>query len=182
LRKSNEEAAQTRKAIVAASADHIKRTGIANASLVEVMAAAGLTHGGFYRHFRNKEQLVAEALSAAGDKTIEVVGRNIKKGGVNAAVDSYLSTSHHDSPNPICPFAAMGSEMARAGEETKFAATEVLERLFITLAEGATGAEARGRAIVDLSTMIGAMTLARIVSDSSLSKEILNHARDHLHR
>ena len=143
---------------------------------------AGLTHGGFYRHFRNKEQLVAEALSAAGDKTIAVVGRNIGKGGVNAAVDSYLSTSHRDSPSPICPFAALGSEMARAGEETKAAATEVLERLFATLAGGASGAEARGQAIVGLSTMIGAMTLARIVADSPLSEEILNRAKDHLHR
>ena len=98
MRKSNGEAAQTREAIVAAAADHIKRTGIAEASLADVMAAAGLTHGGFYRHFRNKEQLVAEALSAAGDKTIAVVGRNIGKGGVNAAVDSYLSTSHRDAP------------------------------------------------------------------------------------
>jgi TetR/AcrR family transcriptional regulator, transcriptional repressor for nem operon len=182
VRKSNKEAAQTREAIVAAAADHIKRTGIAEASLADVMAAAGLTHGGFYRHFRNKEQLVAEALSAAGDKTIAVVGRNIGKGGVNAAVDSYLSTSHRDSPSPICPFAALGSEMARAGEETKAAATEVLERLFATLAGGASGAEARGQAIVGLSTMIGAMTLARIVADSPLSEEILNRAKDHLHR
>jgi len=182
VRKSNKEAAQTREAIVAAAADHIKRTGIAEASLADVMAAAGLTHGGFYRHFRNKEQLVAEALSAAGEKTIAVVGRNIGKGGVNAAVDSYLSTSHRDSPNPICPFAALGSEMARAGEETKAAATEVLEGLFATLAGGASGTEARGQAIVGLSTMIGAMTLARIVADSPLSEEILNRAKDHLHR
>jgi len=80
------------------------------------------------------------------------------------------------------PFAALGSEMARAGEETKAAATEVLERLFATLAGGASGAEARGQAIVGLSTMIGAMTLARIVADSPLSEEILNRAKDHLHR
>src|SRR5258705_5023344 len=121
-------------------------------------------------------------LSAAGDKTIAVVGRNIGKGGVNAAVDSYLSTSHRDSPSPICPFAALGSEMARAGEEAKAAATEVLERLFATLAGGASGAEARGQAIVGLSTMIGAMTLARIVAVHPLSEEILNRAKDHLHR
>src|SRR6266849_7256901 len=88
VRKSNKEAAQTREAIVAAAADHIKRTGIAEASLADVMAAAGLTHGGFYRHFHNKEHLVAEALSAAGDKTIAVVGRNMGKGGVNALIDS----------------------------------------------------------------------------------------------
>ena len=69
MRKSNKEAAQTREAIVAAAADHIRRTGIAEAGLADVMAVAGLTHGGFYRHFRNKEQLVAEALSAAGAKS-----------------------------------------------------------------------------------------------------------------
>jgi TetR/AcrR family transcriptional regulator, transcriptional repressor for nem operon len=182
VRKSNKEAAQTREAIVAAAADHIKRTGIAEASLADVMAAAGLTHGGFYRHFRNKEQLVAEALSAAGDKTIAVVDQDIGKGGVNAMLDNYLSTSHRDSRSPICPFAALGSEMARAGEETKAAATEVLERLFAKLAEGASGVESRGQAIVGLSTMIGAMTLARIVADNTLSEEILNHARDHLYQ
>lgn len=182
MRKSNEEAAQTREAIVTAAADHIKRTGIAGASLADMMSAAGLTHGGFYRHFRNKEHLVAEALSAAGDRTIEVVGRNIKKGGVNAAVDSYLSTSHRDSPNPVCPFAALGSELVRAGEETKSVTTQVLERLFVTLAGGEAGTEARGRAIVDLATMVGAMTLARIVSDNPLSSEILDRAKDHLHR
>src|SRR6266403_1718794 len=115
VRKSNKEAAQTREAIIAAAADHIKRTGIAEASLADVMAAAGLTLGVFYRHFRNKEQLVAEALSAAGDKTIAVIGRNIGKGGVNAVVDSYLSTSHRDAPTPICPLAALGSEVARSG-------------------------------------------------------------------
>jgi TetR/AcrR family transcriptional regulator, transcriptional repressor for nem operon len=183
LRKSNKEAAQTREAIVAAAADHIRRTGIAEASLADVMAAAGLTHGGFYRHFRNKEHLVAEALSAAGDKTIATIGRNIAKGGINAAVDSYLSTSHRDSPTPICPFAALGSEMARSGKETKIAATEILEKLFVTLAGDAPDREqARGDAIVALSTMIGAMTLARVVADSALSSEILARAKDYLHR
>src|SRR5260370_22164351 len=81
VRKSNKEAAQTREAIVAAAADHIKRTAIAGASLADVMAEGGLTHGGFYQHFRNNEQLVAEALFAARDKTIAVVGRNFGKIG-----------------------------------------------------------------------------------------------------
>ena len=129
LRKSNLEAAQTREAIVAAAADLIRRTGIAEASLVDMMAAAGLTHGGFYRHFRSKEHLISEAFSAAGEKAITTIGRNMAKGGLNAAVDGYLSKSHRDSPTPICPFAALGSEMARSGKETKAAATEVLEKL-----------------------------------------------------
>jgi len=183
LRKSKLEAAQTREAIVAAAADHIKRTGIAEASLADVMAAAGLTHGGFYRHFRNKEHLVSEALSAAGEKVIAAIGRNMAKGGLNAVVDRYLSTTHRDSSTPNCPFAALGSEMARSGKETRTAATAVLEKLFTTLASDTPDREeARGDAIVALCTMIGAMTLARVVADGDLSSEILDRVKDHLHR
>jgi len=182
VRKSNEEAARTREAIVAAAADRIRRTEIAETSLAEVMAAAGLTHGGFYRHFRDKEQLVAEALSAAGDKAAASIGRKMEKGGVNAAIDGYLTRSHRDSPAPLCPFAAIGSELARSGGEARRQARDVLERLFATLADGASGREARGRAIVTLSTMVGAMTLARIASPTPLSEEILKSAKDHLRR
>ena len=148
-----------------------------------MMAAAGLTHGGFYRHFRDKEHLVSEAVFAAGQKAISTIGRNMAKGGLSAAVDSYLSTSHRDSQTPICLFAALGSEMARSGKETKAAATEVLEKLFVTLAGDAPDREeARGDAILALSMMVGAMTLARVVADSDLSSEILDRAKDHLHR
>src|SRR5713101_8940751 len=147
LRKSKLEAAQTREAIVTAAADLIRRTGIADASLADMMAAAGLTHGGFYRHFRNKEHLVAEALSAAGAKTIATIDRNMAKGGSSAAVEAYLSSSHRDSPTPICPFAALGSDIARSGQETKSAATDVLEKLFATLIDNESGVDKRGDAI-----------------------------------
>src|ERR1700679_789578 len=110
LRKSNLEAAQTREAIVAAAADLIRRTGIAEASLADIMAAAGPAHRGVFPHLRHKEDLVSEALSAAGEKSIATIGRNMKKGGLNGAVDGYLSKSHRDSPTPICPIAALGSE------------------------------------------------------------------------
>src|ERR1700677_1416605 len=183
LRKSNLEAAQTREAIVAGAADLIRRTGIAEASLAGMMAAAGLTHGGVYRHFRNKEHLVSEARSAAGEKANATVGRNMTKGGLNGAVDGYLSKSHRDSTTPICPFAALGSELARSGKETRAPAAGVLEKLFVPLARNRPDPqEGRGDSIVAVSTMIGAMTLARIVTDSDLSSEILDRAKDHLHR
>jgi TetR/AcrR family transcriptional regulator, transcriptional repressor for nem operon len=185
LRKSKLESAQTRDTILASAAELIRRTGITEASVADVMAAAGLTHGGFYRHFRSKEQLISEALSAAGEKTVATIGRNMAKGGFNAAVDGYLSKSHRDAGTPICPFAACGSEIARSGKETKTAATEVLERLFATLSGDASDhleAETRAHAIIALSTMIGAMTLARVVADGDLSSEILDCAKRHLHR
>src|ERR1700726_1489738 len=101
MRRSKLEATQTREAIVTAAAVLIRRTGIAEASLADMMAAAGLTRGGFYRHFRNKEHLVSEALSAAGEKAVATIGQKMAKGGLKAAVDAYLSTSHRDSPTPI---------------------------------------------------------------------------------
>jgi TetR/AcrR family transcriptional regulator, transcriptional repressor for nem operon len=76
--------------------------------------------------------------------------------------------------------------MARSGKETKTAATEVLETLFVTLAGVSMAApdreQARSDAIVALSTMIGAMTLARFVSNSALSAEILARAKEHVYR
>ena len=182
MRKSNKEAAQTRESIVVVAADHIRRSGIAEASVADVMAAAGLTHGGFYRHFRNKEHLVAEALSAAGTKTISTIDRNLAGGGINAAVEAYLSASHRDSTTPICPFAALGTDIARAGGETKSAAADVLEKLFATLGDYDAGIDGRGDAIVAFSTMMGAMILARIASGTPLSDEILALAKDHLRR
>lgn len=182
MRKSNKEAAQTREAIVVAAADQIRRSGIAEASVADVMAAAGLTHGGFYRHFRNKEHLVSEALSAAGTKTISTIDRKLAEGGVNAAVEAYLSTSHRDSTTPICPFAALGTDIARAGSETKSAAADVLEKLFAALGDSEAGIDSRDDAIVAFSTMMGAMILARITSGTPLSDEILALAKDHLRR
>lgn len=179
--RSSKEAALTRETIVATAADHIRRTGIAGASLADIMAAAGLTHGGFYRHFRNKEHLVAEAISAAGAHTKATITRNMARGGFHAAVEVYLSKTHRDAQTPICPFAAFGNDVARSGNEARSAAVEVLEGLIGTLVDRQAGTEDRGDAIAAYSTMIGAMVLARVTSGSPLSDEILETVKDHLH-
>ena len=182
MRKSRQEAAQTREAIVRAAADLIRREGLADVSVANVMAAAGLTHGGFYRHFRDRDQLLAEATACAGDFTAGVLARDLDSGGRAGALESYLSVSHRDASTPTCTFAAAGSELARASAETKQSATEVLKRVFARLAESTSGDadQTRADAIVDLSTMVGALTLSRIVADEALSREILDLARARL--
>jgi TetR/AcrR family transcriptional repressor of nem operon len=182
LRKSNKEAAETRRAIVTSAADHIRRAGIAEASLSDIMAGAGLTHGGFYKHFRNREQLIAEALVAAGGATAELLGEARAEKGRNAALDRYLSPEHRDAATPTCPMAALASEAARAPGETRAAAAAVIEEMIKTLAEDPSSEEACGEAMVDYATMIGAIALARIVSGTPLSDDILNRARKRLHR
>ena len=182
LRKSNKEAAQTRARIVHTAADHLRRTGIAEASLADIMGAAGLTHGGFYKHFRSKEHLVAEAMTAAGENTLATMRKSAAKGGVDAVIDDYLSAQHRDSVTPMCPFAAFGSELRHSCYETKTAAANALQALFETLTEARATPDARRSAIVSLATMVGAITLARVVPDEASADEILDSAREALHR
>lgn len=182
LRKSNKEAAETRRGIVTAAADHIRSTGIAEASLADIMAAAGLTHGGFYKHFRNREQLIAEALVAAGGSSAEMLRQIRAENGRNAALDRYLSPEHRDAATPTCPMAALGSEVARSLGETREAAAVVVKEMIDALAEDPSSDEARSEAMVDYATMIGAMTLSRIVSGTPMSEEILKRAKKRLRR
>lgn len=146
------------------------------------MAGAGLIHGGFYKHFRNKEQLIAEALVAAGEAASELLGGIRTEKNLNAALDSYLSADHRDAPRDSCPMATLESEAARATGATRAAAAAIVQTMIQTLAEDAFSPDARGEAMVDYATMIGAITLARIVSGTPLSDEILDRAKRRLHR
>ncbi|MDL2406831.1 TetR family transcriptional regulator [Rhizobium calliandrae] len=184
MRKSNLEAAQTRREIVVAAADELRQHGIAEASLSDIMAAAGLTAGGFYRHFRSKDQLVAEALVAAGADLIENLKLALASDGFNGAVDAYLSSAGPDGAGiPNCPFSALGSEIARAAPETRDALTLTLENLLSTFETGTTGGKpGRRNAVVALATMVGALTLARISTKAKLSSEIVEIVRKDVHR
>ena len=122
MRKSKQEAAATRQRIIMAAAAAFRKNGIAGTGLSDLMAAAGLTHGGFYRHFDSKDQIVAEACTAAGESLVEQLAASASEKapqrGFNTIVESYLSAAHRDEPADGCPVAALGSEMARGDERT----------------------------------------------------------------
>jgi TetR/AcrR family transcriptional repressor of nem operon len=189
MRKSKQEAARTRERIIKAAARQFRRNGIVATGLTDLMAAVGLTHGGFYKHFESKDQVVAEACADALGSTIEtmtaVASRRSSGGGLEATAATYLSTAHRDHPSDGCLLAALGSEIARCGERTRAAATDGFLKLVDTIAGGfrKTPANvARRRALVAVSTMIGALTMSRIVTDPKLSAEILQVAQEHLTR
>jgi TetR/AcrR family transcriptional repressor of nem operon len=179
MRKSREEAAQTRRRIVEAASREFRKNGIVATGLNDLMKAAGLTHGGFYKHFESKDQLVAEACAEAVDSAITSWEMEAKP-KLSAAVAVYLSTRHRDNPASGCPLAAIGSELSRSGKKTREAATAGFMRLADILAgKGGTG-EARRRALVAAATMIGAVTMSRVVTDPELSAEILREAEKSL--
>jgi TetR/AcrR family transcriptional repressor of nem operon len=151
------------------------------------MAAAGLTHGGFYRHFESKDQLVAEACDAAVRSMVDkfaaaAVGKSARR-RLGAATARYLSTDHRDDPAHGCPLAALGSEIARCDEGVRSAATDGFRRLVAIIAaqyEGTRPDLAKQRALAAASMMIGALTMSRIVTDPELSSEILSQANSYL--
>ena len=173
MRKSREEAAETRKRIVRAAARRFREQGIVATGLADLMKAAGLTHGGFYKHFESKDQLVAEATTAS----FEGMAAHPT---TSAAVAAYLSARHRDDPASGCPLAAIGSELSRTDKKTREAATEGFKRLVAVLAGKSKTQNARRRALVAVATMIGAVTMSRVVTDPGLSAEILSAAEKSL--
>jgi TetR/AcrR family transcriptional repressor of nem operon len=187
MRKSKREAALTRQRIIKTAAVAFRKNGISGTGLSDLMAAAGLTHGGFYRHFDSKDQIVAEACVAAAESAIErmavpATGHSQQR-GLKPIVENYLSAAHRDDPAGGCPLAALGSEIARGDQGTRAAATHSLLELVEAIASqfGKTRPDVvRRRALVAAATMIGAVTISRIVTDSELSAEMLREARKQL--
>jgi TetR/AcrR family transcriptional regulator, transcriptional repressor for nem operon len=187
MRKSRIEAAETRERIVDAASEEFRQAGIASTGLAALMAAAGLTHGGFYKHFDSKEQVAAEACAHA-IKQIETAMRDAgaAHGGtvpLHGAIDSYLSAAHRDTPQRGCPFTALGAELGRSGEALQTAASDGMERMVALFAQqnpAGGDAKARRNAMVALSGMVGALTLSRVAASEQLSEELLKAMRQHL--
>ncbi|HKR41885.1 MAG TPA: TetR/AcrR family transcriptional regulator [Paraburkholderia sp.] len=187
MRKSKVETAQTRERIVEVAAGAFRANGIHATGLADVMAAAGLSHGGFYRHFESKDQLVAEACEAGLAGIVEnlVAAANGSTGedAFRAIVDAYMSTGHRDARANGCPLAGMGSELARADDATRAVASRGLDALVDMLAArmGTPAEEAdRSQAVFALAAMIGALTLARIIPDPDASASLLEDVRQHI--
>jgi len=186
MKKSKLEAAETRRRIVKSAAAEFRRKGINNTGLNEVMAAAGLTHGGFYRHFASKDQLVAEACAAAmvaAEKNQFSGCLGLRKVGLEAILTEYLSKNHRDNLSAGCVLAGLGSELARSDDRTRAAATAGFLKLVDAFAQQYRRTKheiATQRALVAVSAMIGALTISRIVTDPKLSAAVLRQTKKHL--
>jgi len=155
------------------------------------MTKAGLTHGGFYRHFESKDQLVAQAcatgmavlLDATEGSAESAADDGDRKAAFKSIVEQYLSTTHRDDPASGCFLAGLGSELARADKPTRAAATQAFSDLVETIAlhiRRRKPEAARSDAVFALSAMIGAITMARVIDDPALSGSVLDDVKRHL--
>jgi TetR/AcrR family transcriptional repressor of nem operon len=170
---------KTHKRIVAIASKRFREKGLAGFGIADLMKEAGLTVGGFYKHFGSRDELVAEAVSA-GFGTWQRQKDAAESGGrpltFAKLIDDYLSDAHRKNPGAGCAFSALAPEIARSDKRTRALTTEQVRNdlaLLAGLLPGKDKRAARSRAILTFSALAGAMALARAVSDEALSHEIM---------
>ncbi|BDI29120.1 TetR family transcriptional regulator [Capsulimonas corticalis] len=176
---------ETHQRIVDAASKEFRAHGFEGVGIAKLMRALGLTHGGFYAHFADKEDLVDEALAFAMDQSLENMLSALKAGGYPAMFEYYLSEMHRDHPAFGCPLPALAAEVSRRPPSSRGAFTKKLVEIQNDLAEripGKTPERRLEKASVVLASMAGAVSLARAVSDPVLSQSILRSTQEHLLR
>ena len=175
--------AASHRRIVEVASRRIRRDGIDGVSVAELMQQAGLTHGGFYRHFDSRDQLVAEAIAEAlvqGSRRVEVSAAAGGPQTLAAIIDGYLSRPHRDKPETGCAVAALPTDIARTDRAARTAYSRRV-RTYIDLLISLSPARDPDGAHLILATLVGALVLARAVDDRLLSDEILDGAARALH-
>lgn len=176
---SRSDKAESHERIVRAAALKLREAGLKGVGVADLMQAAGLTHGGFYRHFESREALVAEAVHAAleqGERRMRRIADKHPEAPFAALVEHYLRPAHRAEVADGCALVALSADAARAGPEVRSAFAEQVARyigLYAELLNASDPPAARAEAVLALSAMVGALALARAVDDEALAREIL---------
>jgi TetR/AcrR family transcriptional repressor of nem operon len=185
---SRAEKAKTHKRIVAIAAKRFREKGLAGFGIAELMQEAGLTVGGFYKHFDSRDDLVAEAVSSAfgnWKRKVDAAASGGRAVTYEKLIGDYLNEAHRDDPGAGCAYSALAPEIARSDKKTRAVTSEQVRndiRLIAGLLPVEDKRTARSRAVVTFSALVGAMSLARAVSDEALSREILAVVGEYLTR
>ena len=184
MRYPSEHKQQTRQRIVKAASRRFRSRGTEGATIGTLMHDLRLTHGGFYRHFDNKEELFIEAFG----ESLEDLSRNMLSAledvppgdELKALINRYLSGEHSDNVAGGCPVAALAAEVARRPPKTRAALLQILKSHIAKTAKfipGATEEERVRKARVLLSGMAGTLNIARVIVDEGQRRQFLEDAK-----
>lgn len=183
MKVTREQAEQNRQRVVETAARLFREKGFDGVSVAQLMEEVGLTHGGFYGQFSSKEDLMAEACTRAFHDTNqrwrEMRDRAPDK-ALAAIASLYVSPDHRDHPGEGCLLPALGIDATRQGLPVRSVVTDAAKDLISLLAEvipGRTAQVRREQALLSCAAMVGAVVLARTVTDAALSDEILEGVR-----
>jgi TetR/AcrR family transcriptional repressor of nem operon len=186
LRLTKEQAEQNRRLIVETASRMFRLQGVENVAVADVMKESGFTHGGFYNHFKSKDDLATEAVASAFGHAAKNLSEDIASGNdpqkaLNAFLADYLSSAHRDTSTGGCPATAFPVDSARSGKDVQAAFADGIEAYLEIFAArmGGDKREARQRAVALLSGIVGALLLSRAVKKSQpkLSDELLSSVR-----
>lgn len=182
-RMSADEKRKSHERILKAASRLFRERGIEATSVADIMKAAGLTHGGFYRHFSSKEALVAAAFGYAVNDVlseVETAPAGLEKAVArDKYVARYLSSEHVVDRGQGCPLAAMGAEIARLHGAAEIEASDTVERMARLLNPDDPRTTEQG--IATMALLLGTVTLARLAKTQELSKMVLDAGKQGTH-
>jgi TetR/AcrR family transcriptional regulator, transcriptional repressor for nem operon len=187
MRYETEHKTRTRDRIVRNAARKFRAEGLSGPGVASVMKASGLTVGGFYKHFRNKDELLAEAIAQGFAESSEKIGSSLqnvpREDRWKELVRLYLSPEHCDHPDTGCPVAALAPEMARTKLGVRKRISSLIKHRmeqWVEFMPGRTAAERERNFFVILSVMAGAVSIARILTEPADRQKVLANVRDRL--
>ncbi|GLH87695.1 MULTISPECIES: TetR/AcrR family transcriptional regulator [unclassified Bradyrhizobium] len=180
MRVSREKAAQNREQIIETAARLLRQRGFDGIGVADIMKAAGLTHGGFYRNFASKDDLAVKA----GERVIAETMALLKAGlaeqppdPLRALVERYVSTAHRDNPGSGCILPALAADAARSDDPALRAVFTKAIQLYLDQIAKLSSASPRctgGRhPAAILSEMVGAVMLSRVIADAPLAEALM---------
>jgi TetR/AcrR family transcriptional repressor of nem operon len=183
MRYSQKQIDTKHQAIIDAASQMFRESGFDGVRVADVMHAAGLTHGAFPAHFSSKDELALASLERILKASLEKIDQASKTSeSRNAFFENYLSKKHRNNPSTGCPMVALSTEIHRKNGEVQNVFTNYFSDLIDKLSNHFFNRrrDPRVQAIANISMMVGALTLARAVSDKNLSDEILQAARSQI--
>lgn len=185
MRYSDTHKSETHAKLVRLAGRVLRQKGPEKLAVAELMRAAGLTHGGFYAHFKSKDALLTEALEGVFEESRGELNRVIDglppREALARYIDFYVSPAHRDNFSSECPIVALNSDLPRQSRKFRAAFDAGLQLLVRRLtgwieAAGISDCEALAASV--LSAMAGAVAVSRTVSDKRLSDQLLESTRD----
>jgi TetR/AcrR family transcriptional repressor of nem operon len=182
MRMSQADKERSHERIVASAARLFRERGLAGTSVGDVMTEAGMTHGGFYKHFESKDALVASAIEAAFAGFITALEAGDAQDAYARYRALYLSEDHRTHPQIGCPVATLAQDISRSSEDLRDSFGSSVRRLLDAIAKNMRGpmTTKRSAAIREFSMMVGAIVIAR-ASDNQTAAEVLAACRGSNH-
>lgn len=181
--------AETHEQLVKDASRRIRIAGIKGTAISAMMQDAGLTHGGFYKHFGSKDELLMESLSQAfqeiSDRLSETAEKSPPQTAWKAIVKTYLSLESCDHVEYGCPLPTLAPELARADNAMKARIFEEVKKYrsrMLPFMPGERTAEKEQAFFSIFSTMVGAVEIARLLPEPAMREKVLASARDLLLR